>query len=411
MNEQLTMPAIGCGVDEVSVDQLDQSFPLNTDPTIGVELELIIVDDTTEQPVPLYEEIYAALPPEIQAQTQGELYACQIEYASKPQKTLRSLRDELEQFVTATDRVARRFNARLLWSGNHPAWQYDASMVRDCDRSRLIQQRFGDLMPQLLTCGIHFHVAVSRDKAIQVVDGLQRFLPLLVALAANSPLANGDLSGCHCHRAAIWANEFPVCGVSQQFGDWSGFSRHISDLLDAGLIEKQKDLYYFVRPTRYGTVEVRCCDVPMNVDQIIALMALVQLLVVGLQQELPSLTVGREFLTMELGHAITNGVEAQLTDHNDRRSSAIEWVNRLAYELDATARHLGIDAALALAPSILAENGSVRQLREHAALQATFLASAERKSWHGNRILVAAAATAASIGLMGLLLVYRSLMA
>ena len=42
------------------------------------------------------------------------------------------------------------------------------------------------------TLGMHVHVDVADDEeAVRVVDGLRRWLPLLVALAANSPYAGG----------------------------------------------------------------------------------------------------------------------------------------------------------------------------------------------------------------------------
>lgn len=395
MIQQLTQPSTSRSVETSPVDQLDQSFSIQTEPTIGVELELMLVDRATGLPVAMYDDLFAMLPEDVQARTQGEQFACQIEYATRPHRSLRGVRDELQKFVTATTHAAELSNATLLWSGNHPFWQYDPAMNRDCDRSRMIQQRFGDLMPQLLTCGIHFHVAVNRDKAIQVVDGLQKFMPLLVALSANSPLTNHEPSGCHSHRAAVWARKFPVCGLSGPFGDWQGFNNHVRSLRDDGLIETQKDLYYFVRPTRYGTIEVRCCDVPMSINQIIALTALVQLLVVSLQRdELPSVNVSREILAVELDRAIVDGPEALLTDHTGHRSTPMAWMNRLICELDSTAQRLGIDAALALAPSMLAENGSARQLRDFAETRTAVAEPTERVSRRSNRMLVATVATA-----------------
>lgn len=409
MNTQRTMPVDLRRFEDIPVDELNKAFRDDTDSTIGVELELMIVDATTGEPLPLFNGIYAALPATIQQQVHGELFACQIEYASRPQRSLYSLQEELELFVSEASQVAERFNARLLWSGNHPTWQYDEGMVRDCDRSRLIRKRFGDLMPKLLTCSVHFHVAVSRDQAIPVVDRMQRFLPLLVALSANSPLRHGEVSGRHSQRVNVWANEFPVCGLSKPFGDWQGFSEHMSDLRDAGLIKTQKDVYYFVRPTRHGTVEIRCCDVPTNVNQIIALAAVVQLLVAVVQQEQPCVPIGQNLLTGDLQRAFTKGMNSTLIDQAGRSSSPMEWLTRLASEFDSTARQLGVDGVLALAPSTLAENGSLQQLRDHAAGVPMTRPAVGRTTRRTNRLL-AAAATAACIGLTALLLAYGSLM-
>lgn len=344
---------------------LASRFHQHTAPTVGAEIELYIVDSRTGQPRPLFNEIYQQLPPDIQQQTEGEFLACQIEFATTPFHSVDEVHHQLRQFVDAATVAARCFNAELLWSGTHPTWQFERTMIRDCERSWHNCRRFGALIHQLSTCGLHVHVAVRRDRAIAVVDGLQRFLPLLVALAANSAVVNSQDTGRRTQRALTWSSGFPVCGLCGPFGDWDGFQKHCETLVDSGLIESQKDLYYFVRPTRYGTVEVRCCDLPCSLEQSVALTALIQTLVAWLQQTDPPEIMNHDLLRVELFHAITHGPDALLTDHHGQRRTPLEWMQTLTQECETLCRQIGTLETLKHAPAVLANNGSTRQLEHH----------------------------------------------
>ena len=61
--------------------------------------------------------------------------------------------------------------------------------------------------------GLHVHVGVeSGDTAIRVGDRLQRHLPLLLALSANSPFWHGRPTGHHAHRIDLLEG-FPTGGL------------------------------------------------------------------------------------------------------------------------------------------------------------------------------------------------------
>ena len=52
--------------------------------------------------------------------------------------------------------------------------------------------RFGLTAAEQLTCGCHIHVAVvSDEEAVAVVDRVQPWLAVLLAVTANSPFWNG----------------------------------------------------------------------------------------------------------------------------------------------------------------------------------------------------------------------------
>ncbi len=337
-----------------NLSELQQAFQEACEPTIGVEVELFLVDQKTGQPV-----VYALLPPHIQQRTQPEFLACQIEYATAPHPGVKGIRAELQEFELALTAAAAQFGARPEWKAILPDWEFDPGMIRDSKRARWNAERFGESASILAACSVHVHVAVPRENAIQVADGLQQFVPLLVALSANSPDMPGTLRRASSQRAATWAHDLPTSGFPRLFGNWENFTQHVELLRDFGVITSQKDLYYFVRPTRYGTIEVRCCDLPQRLDHVIAIAVLVQALAIRLQQrnEQP---IPPSILHADLANAIISGSRATLTSCNLNRVPMAECLAVLQTELLPIAQEQGSLKELLAADCLIARIDSQR---------------------------------------------------
>ena len=69
-----------------------------------------------------------------------------------------------------------------------------------------------------VTFGLHVHVGVdSGDKAILVGHRIQRYLPVLLAMSANSPFWHGRMTGHHAHRIEVLEG-FPTGGTDAGAG-------------------------------------------------------------------------------------------------------------------------------------------------------------------------------------------------
>lgn len=347
-----------------SVEQITRSFPLEVDTTMAVETEMMIVDRRTGQPIPLFRKIARALSPDLQARVRSKPFACQIGYVTGQHATLRPLFDELQNFAKAIPIAARHFGAKVQWSGIHPNWPVDPAIIREGESAAVLISD-PEIISRMPTCSVRFHITVNRDKAIQIVDDLQRFVPFLVALSANSPLVANRPSGFQGLRAEVLSNGIEVCGLSHPYGDWNGFERRVADLTETGRIKCAEDLQYFVRPTQFGTIEIGCCDLPMNFEQIVALATVIWLLVDALQNGFPVVPLEHDILNVELRRATKNGIDAVLTDHAGREGTVLDFLNRLRYDLEATARKWNLESSLGMLTSVLAKSGSKQQLREH----------------------------------------------
>jgi carboxylate-amine ligase len=127
------------------------------------------------------------------------------------------------------------------------------------------------------TFSLHVHIGVNDiDRAVRVCDRLRGFLPLLLALSANSPFLDGRLAGLHSARSQTFTRSFPRCGVPYAFGGWPAFRDYIDLLIRTQSIIEFTQIWWSVRPHfDYGTVEVRICDVQYTAGESDALAGLI----------------------------------------------------------------------------------------------------------------------------------------
>jgi len=137
-----------------------------------------------------------------------------------------------------------------------------------------------------LIYGLHVHVGIpSADEAMYVFNGICEYLPALLALSANSPFWQGELTGLQSSRSKIF-DSFPRSGIPQSFTDWADYESLMLRSINAGAIDDYTYVWWDVRPhPAFGTVEVRICDAQTRVEDSLALAALVQALAAWLGRQ------------------------------------------------------------------------------------------------------------------------------
>jgi carboxylate-amine ligase len=248
---------------------------------IGVEEELFVVDPVTAVPVPRSGAVRAAdaqRPPDAPEEVTHELFLEQVETTTEPAASL----DEVRTHVLAARRRAHEdadeAGAALLPSSTAPIGR--AESVTPTDRYRTMAERHADLFPAVAVCGMHVHVEVADDhEAVRVVDALGPWLPVVTALAAGSPFANGRDTGYASWRARQW-DRWPTAGPAGPFGTIDAYRRTVEVLVGSGAALDEGMLYLDARVGRATpTVEVRVCDVQADPDRAVALAGLLRALV------------------------------------------------------------------------------------------------------------------------------------
>jgi carboxylate-amine ligase len=141
-------------------------------------------------------------------------------------------------------------------------------------------QRFGLTAVEQLTCGCHVHVEVESDEeGVAVLDRIRIWLPVLMAITANSPFWNATDTGYASYRSQAW-NRWPTAGPCEIFGSADAYHAHVQEILASGVLLDKGQIYFDARLShRHPTVEVRVGDVCLFADDAVLLAALVRGLV------------------------------------------------------------------------------------------------------------------------------------
>ncbi|WP_143665942.1 YbdK family carboxylate-amine ligase, partial [Streptomyces griseus] len=131
-----------------------------------------------------------------------------------------------------------------------------------------------------LTCGCHVHVSVASDEeGVAVLDRMRRWLPVLLALSANSPYWQGRDSGYSSYRSQVWGR-WPSAGPVDVHGSAEAYHDRVRSLVGTGALRDEGMIYFDARLShRYPTVEVRIADVCLDPADTVLLATLVRGLV------------------------------------------------------------------------------------------------------------------------------------
>ena len=347
------------------------SFNGSPGPTLGVELELQILDRETKNLV--------SGAPDILARFRGddhikpELIQSTIEINTDICRTVADVRRDLRQRISDVLRVCDDLGYELACAGTHPFAEWSEQTVTQSERYEMLMQRCQWPARRLMIFGLHVHVGVENgEKAIAVFNALSTYLPHLLALSASSPFFNGLDSGLASCRVKVFES-LPTAGLPYRLLNWAEFQRLMITLVNSKTIETIREIWWDVRPhPDFGTVEVRICDGVPTLDEVLALTALIQALVVWLGDQydegayvaLPRYWIVRE----NKWRAARFATEAEVIIGDDGRLLKLsEWIEALVADVEPVARRLGCAAELAGISGLLANGPSyVRQRREYA---------------------------------------------
>lgn len=243
-------------------------------PTFGVEEEFLLIDPATGEPVAVNKAV-AGHAAEHGVKLQLELTSCQIETTSEVVSSSGDLLAELTRLRHIAAEAAKASGAQLLAAALPPT-RPNEFPITDNPRYRQIADKFGRIAEEGI-CGAHVHVAVpSREVAVRVSNRLRPWLPLFLALTANSAVYRGADTGYASWRSIVWAR-WPSAGPPPHFDSVDEYDGMVRMLRRAGAVLDDGMVYWDVRPSaKFPTVEVRVADVPATVGETVLLAMLLR---------------------------------------------------------------------------------------------------------------------------------------
>ncbi|MGH3352421.1 MAG: carboxylate-amine ligase [Nocardioides sp.] len=322
--------------------------------TVGVEEELLLVDAQTGAPRSVASQVLRVArrrgdtevaDGEAGGSVGPELQEQQVETDTPAEEHLVLLETELRRWRDKARAAAAEAGALILASGTTPLPVRPQTF--DDERYAAMAAKFGLTASEQLTCGCHVHVSVdSDDEAVGALDRIRTWLPVLLALSANSPFWQGRDSGYASYRSQVLAR-WPTNGPTDVFGSGQAYLDHLRLLVDTGVPIDEGMAYFDARPSRkYPTLEVRVADVCLDPRDAALIAALSRALVeTGARQwaeDQPADPASVALLRLAMWQAGRHGLDGDLLDPGTHRPRpARDVVDRLAAHLGPALRDAG----------------------------------------------------------------------
>src|SRR3954447_11640981 len=295
---------------------------------IGVEEELLLVDPDTRRLAPVAEAAVHAN--QTDAEVEHELFLQMIETSTKPCLDAADLEAGIRAGRRAVGEAAADAGARAVAMAAPVLCEPDEDFTPKA-RYRKIQAEYGEMARQSLVAAMHMHVEVlDEEEAVRVVDGIRPWLPLLVAMSANSPFWRGVDIGHASWRSQVW-NRWPTAGSREPFGDPETYHRVAERMIEWGGALDAGMLYFDVRLAQdFPTVEIRVADVCTDVEDAVLIASMTRALVASSVEGGPAwrsdlLRVAAwRAARFGLGADLVHPLEQRLASPRDVFASAVE---------------------------------------------------------------------------------------
>jgi carboxylate-amine ligase len=194
--------------------------------------------------------------PVLTAEFQQEM----IEVVTPPHSTLAALEADIIAGRAIAHQAAEDIGVRVAALATSPL-PADPHPVQ-LRRFKAMTEEYGLTAREQLTCGCHIHVSVvSAEEGVAVLDRIRNWLPVLIALSANSPFWHGEDTGYASYRSQVW-NRWPSAGPLEILRTPEAYYQLVQDMVGTGVALDEGMIYFDARLSRhYPTVELRLADV------------------------------------------------------------------------------------------------------------------------------------------------------
>ena len=339
--------------------------------TIGIEEEYQTIDPVTRDlRSHLEAEILEKGKLLLKERVKAEMHQSVVEVGTGICRDIQEARNDVTELRHGIIQLARNNGLRLAAAGTHPFADWRNQEIYPDERYHTIVQDLKMVARANLIFGLHVHIGVEdRETAIQIMNAARYFVPHILALSTNSPFWLGMDTGLKSYRCKVF-DKFPRTNIPDYFPSYGEYESFVNLLIRTNCIDNAKKIWWDIRPhPNFPTLEFRCCDVPMRVDETIAIAALIQATVAKLYK-LYSANQGfrlyRRALIMEnKWRALRYGLEGNLIDFGKKSEVPLRVLMDEYLEfVDDVVDELGSRKELEYIHEILRNgSGADRQLR------------------------------------------------
>jgi glutamate---cysteine ligase / carboxylate-amine ligase len=354
---------------------IEAHFGESTPWSVGVEEELMVLDAETLALSPRAAElIEASTDTEHAGLFKSELFASALELNSGVCESAPDAGAVIGQLRRLGAELAQERGLELAAAGTHPFSRPKDQEIVDEPRYTEFVDYLGISARRQGVSGLHVHVGMpSAETCFHALEATLPWLPVILAMSANSPFLAGEETGLASNRAEVLA-QLPRSGALPAFRSYEEWEAFIDRFVRLGMAADYTRFWWDVRPhPKFGTLEVRMPDQPTSLAVTAAFTALVQALsVTVLEGDPPEYDPpGRGFYQQNRWGALRFGLEAELFHPSGERvAKASELAAELIELVRPAAERLGSAELLQAFDLSTTEGERQREARREGGLKA-----------------------------------------
>ncbi len=287
--------------------------------TLGVEEEYMVIDPKTRELTSHDQKIVERASYIVKDSVKAEMHQAVVEVGTGICKNVDEARNDITNLRKLVSNIAGDLGLKIGAAGTHPFSHWSTQLITPNPRYDEIVQEMQEAARSNLIFGLHVHVGIAdKNMAIHIMNTVRYFLPHVYALSTNSPFWEGRNTGFKSFRTKVF-DKFPRTGVPDEFNDWDDFKNYVNLLIKTRCIDNAKKIWWDVRVHPFfDTIEFRICDVPMLIDETMAITAIFQALVVKLYklrlQNMTFIRYNRLLINENKWRASRYGLDGKLID-------------------------------------------------------------------------------------------------
>lgn len=245
--------------------------------TLGVEEEYMVMDPATMELKSHEQKIVTEGQKVIKDKVKAEMHQAVVEVGTDICQDIDEAYRDVSTLRHTISTIAGELGFAMGASGTHPFSHWESQLITDHVRYNEIVNELQEAARSNLIFGLHVHVGMeTRELANHIANSTRYFLPHIYALSTNSPFWEGRLTGYKSFRTKVF-DKFPRTGIPEAFDSIEAYDNYVKLLIKTNCIDNAKKIWWDLRVHPFfNTVEFRICDVPMTIDETIAIAALFQ---------------------------------------------------------------------------------------------------------------------------------------
>ena len=331
--------------------------------TLGVEEEYMVMDPTTLELKSHEQRIVQEGQKIIKDKVKAEMHQAVVEVGTDICNDIDEAHRDISALRKTVSDIAESLGYSMGAAGTHPFSHWQSQLITDHIRYNQIVNELQEAARSNLIFGLHVHIGMeSREMANHIANSTRYFLPHVFALSTNSPFWEGRHTGYKSFRTKVF-DKFPRTGIPEAFDSIEAYDNYIKVLIKTNSIDNAKKIWWDLRVHPFfNTVEFRICDVPMTVDETIAIAALFQAICAKIYklrvQNLNFIQYSRALLNEHKWRASRYGIDGYLIDFGkEEEVNSRVLINELLDFVDDVVDNLGSRHRLDYVAKIL-ENGT-----------------------------------------------------